>query len=100
MTYGPSSFCFRPTGDGLAVCIGRSKAIVWVIADDKHPSMYRMRLPDGRVSDMANLARIKDAALSHAAATLNAKQNGGVCPPGAPYIARNESAATPSKGAA
>jgi hypothetical protein len=101
MTFGPSSplLCFRPTSGGVAVCIGRSrKAIVLVVADDRHGGMYRLRRPDGRLSDMANLARIKDAVLSHAAAVLNAKQDRGVSPSEAPPVARTESAATPVAG--
>jgi hypothetical protein len=34
-----------------------------VIPDDKHPGMWRIRWPDGELSDMVNLARAKDAAV-------------------------------------
>jgi hypothetical protein len=32
-----------------------------VVPDEKWPGMYRLRRPDGSLSDMANLTRIKDA---------------------------------------
>jgi hypothetical protein len=33
-----------------------------VISDEIYPSMYRVRWPDGNLSDMANLSRANDAA--------------------------------------
>jgi hypothetical protein len=35
-----------------------------VVHDDDHPSLWRVRWPDGRTSTPANLARTKDAALA------------------------------------
>jgi len=32
-----------------------------VVPDAAHPSMWRVRWPDGRLSDMTNLTRAKDA---------------------------------------
>jgi hypothetical protein len=37
--------------------------LVWVEPDSVYPGMWRVVWPDGRVSDMVNLARAKDAAL-------------------------------------
>jgi hypothetical protein len=37
-------------------------ALVWVVPDDHWPGMWRMTWPDGRLSDMGNLLRIRDAA--------------------------------------
>jgi len=37
-----------------------------VVRDDKYPSMWRVRSPDGSLSDMVNLSRAKDAALAAA----------------------------------
>jgi hypothetical protein len=37
--------------------------LVWVEPDSVYPNMWRVVWPDGRVSDMVNLARAKDAAL-------------------------------------
>lgn len=33
-----------------------------VVPDDRYPGMWRIAWPDGRLSDMVNLARAKDAA--------------------------------------
>jgi hypothetical protein len=32
-----------------------------LVPDERHPGMYRLRLPDGRLSDMVNLTRARDA---------------------------------------
>jgi len=32
-----------------------------IVPDSKYPNMYRIVLPDGRLSDMLNLSRAKDA---------------------------------------
>lgn len=32
--------------------------------DDKYPSMWRVHTPNGRISDMVNLTRAKDAAMA------------------------------------
>ena len=39
-----------------------TKALAEVIPDDEYAGMWRIRWPDGRVSDMVNLTRAKDAA--------------------------------------
>src|SRR5262245_33422124 len=41
---------------------GSQKPIFSVAADAIHPGMWRVVLPDGSLSDMANLTRAKDAA--------------------------------------
>jgi len=38
------------------------KALAFAVADPRWTGMYRIAWPDGRVSDMANLSRICDAA--------------------------------------
>ncbi len=44
---------------------GQAKtAWVRVTPDDRWPRMFRLLWPDGQLSDMANLARIKDAAIA------------------------------------
>jgi hypothetical protein len=35
-----------------------------IIPDQTYPSMWRIKLPDGSISDMVNLARARDAAAS------------------------------------
>ena len=32
-----------------------------IVPDERYPGMYRLRLPDGRLSDMVNLTRARDA---------------------------------------
>ena len=34
-----------------------------VISDETYPRVYRVRWPDGKLSDMANLSRANDAAI-------------------------------------
>jgi hypothetical protein len=36
--------------------------VALVVPDSIYPNMYRIQWPDGRLSDLANLTRIKDAA--------------------------------------
>jgi hypothetical protein len=38
--------------------------LVRIVPDVVYPNMWRMAWPDGRLSDLANLARIKDAAVA------------------------------------
>ena len=72
--YATSEFCFRPGRHGLAVSLQGSKAeIVHIVPDGKYPGMWRVRLPDGGLTVMVNLARAKDAALHHAAAIMGAR---------------------------
>src|SRR5262245_25328065 len=46
-----------------------------VVRDEKYSNMWRVLFPDGRVSDMANRTRAKDAALGHARRMVDAAQN-------------------------
>ena len=42
---------------------GRSKAaLAWAVPEPAYPAMWHIQYPDGRLSDFANLTRIKDAA--------------------------------------
>jgi hypothetical protein len=96
---GPGSLSFRPIADGIAVCVGgRTKPIVVVVADQMHPDMFRVRHPNGGLSEMVNLARAKDAALTLAAAILN-RNHPRISPAEAPPIAPGESSATPGRAA-
>ena len=52
----------------------RGRVVATVVPDADWPGMWRARLSDGRVSDMANLTRAKDAAISLALAVLNQRQ--------------------------
>jgi hypothetical protein len=52
----------------------RSGRIVAIVFPDLGlPSMFRIKLPDGSISDMVNLARAKDAALSLADGALDGR---------------------------
>jgi|KBSMisStaDraftv2_1062788.scaffolds.fasta_scaffold74570_4 hypothetical protein len=50
-----------------------------VVVDERYPQMWRVRRPDGSLSDMVNRTRAKDAAL----AMLDRAQRGGQTPAGA-----------------
>jgi hypothetical protein len=41
-----------------------AKALVSVIPDETYPAMWRIRLPDGSLSEMLNLSRAKDTAMT------------------------------------
>jgi hypothetical protein len=55
----------QPTNRRLGYTLhnGNSQTpMVRIVPDAKWPRMWRMILPDGQISDLANLSRIKDAA--------------------------------------
>ena len=52
-----------------------------VVPDLKWPGMWRVRMPDGWVSDMTNLARAKDAAIRSILFVLNRKETARNRPP-------------------
>jgi hypothetical protein len=46
-----------------------------IVPDEKYPAvMWRVRLPDGRLTDMVNRTRAKDAAISIALSILNGRR--------------------------
>jgi len=49
-----------------------------VVPDEKYPGMWRVRSPDGRLSDMANITWAKDAAATMALAVLNRSGDVGI----------------------
>jgi hypothetical protein len=54
---------WRSDSDGFGLYRGRcSVPTLRVVRDAVYPGMWRVRWPDGRLSDMANLTRSKDAA--------------------------------------
>jgi hypothetical protein len=65
---------FEPPGEPTITTNGRTvpcrvlfagkRKLLQVEPDAKYPQMWGIRLPDGSLSDMVNLARAKDAALS------------------------------------
>jgi hypothetical protein len=59
---------------GNKLCLGKH-AIISIAKDEKYPTMWRIRWPDGRLSDMVNLTRVRDAARSAALSILNGSRN-------------------------
>jgi hypothetical protein len=59
----------RWEGRRLRLVTGRLLAIVE--PDSRYAGMFRVRLPDGRQTDIVNLSRAKDAAVALALASLN-----------------------------
>jgi hypothetical protein len=69
--YGRQDLKWR---DGqLRLCTGRMLATVE--PDGTWVGMFRVRLPNGHLTDMVNLTRAKDAAISHALTNLNGPGN-------------------------
>jgi hypothetical protein len=55
----------QETTKSIFVTLRRPKALPRrIVPDAQSPGMYRLRLPDGGLSDMVNLTRAKDALLS------------------------------------
>ena len=49
----------------------RGRVLAAVEPDRDWPGMWRVRMPDGHLTDMVNLSRVKDAAASLALGVLN-----------------------------
>jgi hypothetical protein len=65
--------------DGAAwVVRNGGSELVRVVPDEKYPGMWRVRSPDGRLSDMANITWAKDAAVTMALAVLNRSDDVGI----------------------
>ena len=59
------------TWEGDKLC-RKGKPLVRIEPDSTYPGMWRVRLPDGGLSDLANRTRAKDAAMSIALRATNA----------------------------
>jgi len=57
--------------DGLQLRLKSGRLLATVEWDSKYPEMCRVRLPGGHLTDMVNLTRAKDAAVSLALTELN-----------------------------
>jgi hypothetical protein len=78
---GRDRLSWRADTNGLALYRGHSRQIlVRIVPDATWAGMFRVRLPDGQISDMANLPRTKDAALGIALRSLNSEAQDS--PPG------------------
>ncbi len=63
----------RPHWDGDKLMQGKRAMPIEVLPDDQWPGLYRVHY-QGKISDMVNLTRAKDAAVAMVAASLNASQ--------------------------
>jgi hypothetical protein len=63
----------RPHWDGDKLMQGKRAMPIDVLPDDQWPGMYRVHY-QGKISDMVNLTRAKDAAVAMVSASLNALQ--------------------------
>jgi hypothetical protein len=68
--------------------LGR-KVLVSIEPDPKWPKMWRIRLADGSLSGMLNLARAHDAARTIARRMLDQQQDAAVVPVTAPPIEKS-----------
>jgi hypothetical protein len=67
-------------GDRLSIA-GKAKGPhVSVVQDQKYPNMWRVRYPDGQLSDMVNRTRTRDAAKSILLGILNHEETRHVSP--------------------
>ena len=57
--------------DGDRLCLHSGRLLATVEPDQKWNGMWRVRLPDGFLSDMVNRTRARDAAISLALGALN-----------------------------
>jgi hypothetical protein len=51
----------------------RGRPVLLIVRDKAWPGMWRVRLPDGRTTDMVNESRARDAAMSTALAILSGR---------------------------
>ena len=87
---GAAARSIRLTWKGDRLFRGGTNTGLSVVSDGKHAGMWRVQYPGGRLSDMVNRARAKDAAeYSYQRYRLH---SGG----GASYAAPNDRAASPA----
>jgi hypothetical protein len=73
----------RLTWVGHELMSGR-KTLLRIDRDEVHSEMWRVRLPDGSLTDMVNRTRAKDAAVSIALRFLEVSERLSEAPPTAP----------------
>jgi hypothetical protein len=54
---------------------GKGKGLMQIVPDGRYPEMWRLRLPSGGQSEMANWTRVRDAAMSYTLMLLNCQNN-------------------------
>ena len=62
--------------DGLQLRLKSGRLLATVEPDSKYEGMFRVRLRNGHLTDMVNLSRAKDAAISLVLGELNKPRNG------------------------
>jgi hypothetical protein len=90
--FGRRDLTWHGERDGTPVlCRTGSSAILARIEEDRvYPGMWRVKMPSGKLSDMTNLTRAKDAAMSIALSILNREQKAQETVSEAPPTAPNE----------
>ena len=90
--FGRRDLTWHRKRDGtLVLCrTGSSAMLTRIVADRVYTGMWRVRMPSGKLSDMTNLTRAKDAAISLALAILNREQKAQETASEAPPIAPND----------
>jgi hypothetical protein len=98
---GRDRLTWGENGERLSVHLGAvgDGPLVVIVPDARHRGMWRLQSCDGRLSDMANLARAKDAAISLALGILNRRQEGQETAREGSPVGPIEVGATPSLGA-
>jgi hypothetical protein len=72
---------WRKAGNGYSLHFERrSTPLLHVVPDEIHSGMFRIRLSDGELSDIANLSRARDAGITHGLGILNRKSRQGTAP--------------------
>ena len=92
LVFGRRDLLWSRESDGILVlCRTASRTILaQIIADHVYPSMWRVKMPSGKLSDMTNLVRAKDAAMSIALSILNREQKAQETASEAPPTAPND----------
>jgi hypothetical protein len=90
--FGRRDLTWRRERDGsLVLCRTDSSTILArIIADRVYSGMWRVKMASGKLSDMTNLTRAKDAAMSLALAILNREQKAQETASEAPPTAPND----------
>lgn len=79
---GFNDLTWRKTRTGQALYLfNRGKPLATVEPDPQHAGMWRIHMPDGWISDMANLSWAKDGAMLSALSVLNRRQTARNLPP-------------------
>src|SRR5262249_25131602 len=76
---------WRVSGNGFALFYGRSiKPLLHVVPDKTYAGMWRVQYRDGSLSDMARLARARDAGRANALTILHGKSERSISTPEGP----------------